>query len=37
MERNPPTLPPDVFEAVVDAFAQALVLNYVSFRQACVK
>ena len=28
MERNPPTLPPDVFEAVVDAFAQALVLNY---------
>lgn len=28
MDRNPPTLPPDVFEAVVDALARALVLDY---------
>ena len=28
MERSPSSLPPDVFEAVVDALAQALVANY---------
>lgn len=28
MDRNVPTLPPDVFEAVVTAFAETLVRNY---------
>ena len=34
MDRNVPTLPPDVFEAVVTAFAETLVRHY---RERCAR